>query len=98
VILFAAGYNQKFSDKLTGKIGAGYLTAEKKRKSSATTEAKGKTMGTEINANVNYNITKGLDFGVYGAYCMLGKFYDRVAPEQNPDDLYTLHGRLNFAF
>ena len=29
-------------------------------------------MGTEVNANVNYNIMKGLDFGVYGAYAWAG--------------------------
>ena len=98
VILLAAGYSQKFSDKVSGKLGLGYLAADKKRKSSTSTEAKGKDMGTEINANVNYNITKGLDFGVYGAYCMLGGFYDRAAGEKNPDDLYDLHARLNYAF
>ncbi len=98
LILVAGGFSMKLGDKMTGKVGAGYLTADKKRKSAATTEAKGKAMGTEINANVNYNITKGLDFGVYGAYAMLGKFYDRDAPAKNPDDLYTMHGRLNYAF
>ncbi len=103
VILLAAGYSQKFSDKLSGKLGLGYLTADKKRKVSAALEPKGKTMGTEINANVNYNITKGLDFGVYGAYCMLGSFYDRLSTDaagltKNPDDLYDMHARLNYAF
>ncbi len=33
---------------------------------------KGKGMGTEVNANLNYNIMKGLDFGVYGAYAWAG--------------------------
>ena len=32
-------------------------------------------MGTEVNANVNYNIMKGLDFGLYGAYAWLGDFF-----------------------
>jgi hypothetical protein len=103
LMLVAAGYSQKFSDKVTGKFGAGYLAADKKRPAlpvSSTTTAKGKAMGTEINANVNYNITKGLDFGLYGAYCFLGSFYDRTgtASDANPSDLYSLFGRLNFAF
>jgi hypothetical protein len=98
VILVAAGYTQKFSDKISGKIGAGYLAADKKRPLSPATEAKGKGMGTEVNANVNYNISKGLDFGVYGAYCFLGTFFDRPAGQENPNDLYELHGRLNYAF
>jgi hypothetical protein len=83
-MLLAGGYSQKFSDKVSGKLGAGYLAADKKRKSSATTEAKGKDMATEVNANVNYNISKGLDFGVYGAYAFLGGFYDRAVGEKNP--------------
>jgi hypothetical protein len=98
LILVAAGYTQKFSDKITGKIGAGYLAADKKRPLTVATEAKGKSMATEINANVNYNISKGLDFGVYGAYALLGSFYDRVAPQESPSDLYAFHGRLNYAF
>jgi hypothetical protein len=99
LMLLAGGYSQKFSDKISGKLGAGYLAADKKRKATPTAvEAKGKAMGTEVNANVNYNISKGLDFGVYGAYAFLGKFYDRPTGEKNPDDLYTLHGRLNYAF
>jgi len=101
--MFAGGYTHKLSDKLTGKVGAGYLAAVEKRKTTATNEAKGTAMGTEINANVNYNIAKGLDFGLYGAYCFLGSFYDRssaLTPTagNNPDDLYTAYARLNFAF
>jgi hypothetical protein len=98
LILVAAGYTQKFADKITGKLGAGYLAADKKRPASVATEAKGKSMATEINANVNYNISKGLDFGVYGAYALLGSFYDRPAGQDSPSDLYTFHGRLNYAF
>ncbi|MBP2679265.1 MAG: hypothetical protein H6Q82_2330, partial [Deltaproteobacteria bacterium] len=67
--MFAGGFTTKLGAKLTGKIGAGYLAAVEKRKTTATNEAKGTAMGTEINANVNYNIAKGLDFGLYGAYC-----------------------------
>ena len=101
--MFAGGYTHKLSEKLTGKIGAGYLAAVEKRKTTATNEAKGTAMGTEINANVNYNIAKGLDFGLYGAYCFLGSFYDRDAAltpnaGNSPDDLYTAYARLNFAF
>jgi hypothetical protein len=93
--LIAAGYSQKFTDKVSAKIGAGYLRANKLDSGSA---VKGKAMGTEINANVNYNITKGLDFGLYGAYCFLGSYYDRTDSSQNPEDLYVFNGRLNFAF
>ncbi|MBF8257772.1 MAG: ompJ [Actinobacteria bacterium] len=96
--LLAGGYSQKFTDRISAKVGAGYLAADKKRRSSTTTEAKGTGMGTEINGNVNVNLAKGLDFGVYGAYCFLGNFYDRDPAQAQPLDLYTLFGRLNFAF
>lgn len=99
--LAAAGYSQKFTDKISGKLGLGYLAAAKKQARSGTDRnAEGTAMGTEVNANVNYNIAKGLDFGLYGAYAFLGSFYDKPAgsTSQDPDDLYLLNGRLNYAF
>jgi hypothetical protein len=95
-----AGYTQKLGDKLTGKVGAGYLAASDALK-VADNNRKGKDMGTEVNANLNYNIMKGLDFGVYGAYAWLGDFYKaKVLPagQHDPDDVYDVHFRLNYAF
>jgi hypothetical protein len=94
----AAGYSMKLGDKLTGKVGAGWLAATKKINVVDNTK-KGKTMGTEVNANVNYNIMKGLDFGLYAAYAFLGDFYEsNVSGAVNPDDVYDVHFRLNYAF
>ena len=95
---FAAGYTQKLGTALTAKVGAGYLAATKKLQNADATK-KGKGMGTEVNANVNYNIMKGLDFGVYAAYCWLGDFFQsNVAGAVDPDDVYDVHFRLNYAF
>jgi hypothetical protein len=91
VILLAGGFSMKFSDTLSGKVGAGYLMAAEDRAGSSDTD-----MGTEVNANVTYTISKGLDFGVYGAYAFLGDFYKQAG--NDPDDLYTLFARLNYAF
>ena len=56
-------------------------------------------MGTEVNANVNYSIMKGLDFGVYAAYAWLGDFFKSNAPGAvDPDNVYDVHFRLNYAF
>ncbi|TRZ97858.1 MAG: hypothetical protein D4R80_06245 [Deltaproteobacteria bacterium] len=94
----AAGYTQKLGDKLAGKVGAGYLAATKKLLGTDDTK-KGKGMGTELNANVNYNIQKGLDFGMYAAYAWLGDFYkSNVAGAVDPDNVYDVHFRLNYAF
>jgi len=100
----AAGYSQKLMDKLTGKVGVAYSAAAKKRArdyGGVFNFADEKAMATEVNANVNYNITKGLDFGLYGAYAWLGSAYDKnfagTAAADN-DNLYDLHARLNYAF
>jgi len=98
--LFAAGYSQKINDKLTGKVGAGYARANKMlvdSSSGADASFKKKAMGTEVNANVNYNIMKGLDFGLYGAYAWLGDFF-KPSATTDADNAYDLHARLNYAF
>jgi hypothetical protein len=102
----AAGYTQKLGDKLTGKVGVGYLSATDSLKVLDNNRA-GEDMGTEVNANLNYNIMKGLDFGVYAAYAWLGDFYkpkNSSSPNPttgqtvDPDDVYDIHFRLNYAF
>jgi hypothetical protein len=89
----AAGYSQKLTDKLSGKIGVGYMAVTEEFPGD-----QGSQVGTEINANVNYNIAKGLDFGLYGAYAFLGDFFDQPAGSPELVDPYDLHFRLNYAF
>jgi hypothetical protein len=109
LIHLAAGYTQTFTDKVRGKVGLAHSRAAEKRPrdgqrnlaAQAHNFANKSDMATEINANVNYNITKGLDFGVYGAYAFLHGAYDLTADgvtAQDPDDLYALYARLNYAF
>ncbi len=100
----AAGYTQKLTEKLTGKVGVGYMASNKLTAADKLANKK-KPMGTEINANVNYNILKGLDFGLYGAYAFLGDFYKGVSSggattpaNEKPDNAYDAHMRLNYAF
>lgn len=95
----AAGATMKLGDKMTGKVGAGYLRANQLAPAAlaGTNLDVSKSMGTEINANLNYNIMKGLDFGLYGAYAWLGDAY-KVSGSPNPDNLYDAHFRVNYAF
>jgi len=94
----AAGYSQKLGDKLSAKVGLGYLAATKLNNSTDSTR-KGKAMGTEANATVEYNIMKGLDFGVSAAYAWLGDFFkSNVAGAVDPDNAYDLYAKLNYAF
>lgn len=105
----AAGYSQKFTDKVSGKIGVGYLAAAEKRFRDGLRSGADHTfafdtdsdMGVEVNANVNYNIMKGLDLGVYGAWASLGSAYDKTADgsaTQDADDPYFAYARLNYSF
>lgn len=95
----AAGASMKLNDKMTAKVGAGYLRANQTAPVAlpGTNLSLKKSMGTEVNANLNYNIMKGLDFGLYGAYAWLGDGY-KVAGSPEPDNLYDLHARVNYAF
>jgi hypothetical protein len=89
----------KLGDKMTGKVGAGYLRANQTAPTAlpGTNLSLKKSMGTEVNANLNYNIMKGLDFGLYAAYAWLGDGY-KVSGSPDPDNLYDAHCRLNYAF
>ncbi|HEX8042133.1 hypothetical protein [Candidatus Deferrimicrobium sp.] len=97
--MVAAGASMKLGDKLTGKVGVGYLRANQTAPVAlaGTNLNLKKDMGTEVNANVNYNIMRGLDFGLYGAYAWLGDGY-KVSGQPTPDNLYDFHARVNYAF
>ena len=48
---------------------------------------------------MNYNIMKGLDFGVYGAYAWVGDYFEsKTAPTTDPDNPWSANLRLNYAF
>jgi hypothetical protein len=90
------GYTMKAAEKVTFKVGGGYLSASKLTAADQTA-GRDKPMGIEVNATMNYNIMKGLDFGLVGAYAFLGDFY-HVNGVADPDDPWDLHFRLNYAF
>ena len=104
-----AGFSMPLGKQLSGKVGAGYLSATNKM-DVVDANRKGEGMGTEVNASLNYNIMKGLDVGLVGAYAWLGDFYKNnntgatgvpitgVSGTKDPDDLYDVHMRLNYAF
>ena len=93
--LLAAGYSQKFSEKVKGEVNIGYLSATDMLKTDNDNRKEG--MGTEFNARVDYNLHKGLDVGVIGAYALVGDFF-KDAAGKTPDDVYMAVARVNYSF
>jgi hypothetical protein len=90
-----AGYSQKFTDKVSGKFGAGYLRATEMLVGDAT--FRDEEMGAEVNASLNVNIAKGLDVGLVGAYAWIGDFF-KTSSTSDPDEAFDLHARVNYSF
>jgi hypothetical protein len=101
IIMLAAGCQMKFGDMLSGKVGVGYLTDAKNTVGGAVKKHK----ATEVNANVNYALVKGMDIGLYGAYVFLtdwedyGRLGTGVADlTQKADNIYKAYVRMNYVF
>ncbi|HSQ15541.1 MAG TPA: hypothetical protein VLQ94_04465, partial [Candidatus Binatia bacterium] len=89
----AAGYSQLLTPKLKGEINAGYLAASE----TLVGETRDEEMGTEFNARLDYNLAKGLDVGVIGAYAIIGDFFENAAGN-TPEDVWMGVARVNYAF
>jgi hypothetical protein len=90
----AAGFGMKLTDKIKGEINAGYLSATDTLVSDGNRDEE---MGTEFNARLDYNLAKGLDVGVIGAYALIGDFFENAAG-QTPEDVWMGVARVNYAF
>jgi hypothetical protein len=94
----AAGYSQAFTKQLKGDVNLSYLSATKRLKNSAGVQEDraGTDMGTELNASVTYNITKGLDVSGVAGYCWLGDFFKEGG--QSVKNAYDTYAKINYAF
>jgi len=102
ILAAAAGFRMKFTDTLSGKLGVGYLQDAENTLSDIGAK---KHKATEVNANVNYAVQKGMDVGLYGAYAFLTDWEDYGANaigtanlSKDADDIYKLMLRFNYAF
>jgi hypothetical protein len=93
----AAGYSQPFTKQLKGEVNASYLSVTKRLKTDKTGATKGDALGTEVNARIDYNITKGLDVGLVGAYAWLGDFFNPEVGDK-VKNAYTTYARINYAY
>ena len=97
----AAGYSAKVTPKVKVEANIGYMAATKLL---VTDTYRDKDFGTEINAGLHYNITKGLDVGVFGAYVFLGDFVTDPpdpttgANAKSFEDPWSTYARINYAF
>ena len=82
----AAGYSQKFTEKLQGSVNVGYAAASDTY-ASDDAEGRDKDIGTEFNARVDYTISKGLTLSLVGAYLIAGDF---VTAAEDLDDSYYM--------
>ncbi len=95
----AAGYAMDVSPKVKVEGNIGYLSATKLL---STDSYRDKDFGTEINAGMHYNVTKGLDVGLFGAYVFLGDFVtDPPSGGVNAksfEDPWSTYARVNYSF
>jgi len=101
----AAGYSQKFTAKLKGavNIGTAYAVdtwAEDQAGAANNLRAdRDKDIGTEFNVRLDYNISKGLDVSLVGAYLMLGDFVqNEFGLDEFKDSYYMGYARLGYSF
>jgi hypothetical protein len=92
----AAGYEQNFTKQLKGQVNVGHLQATQRLKADWASRT-GNRIGTEVNARLDYNLYKGLDVGLAGAYAVLGEFFEDSAGNK-PKDPWMGYGRVNYAF
>lgn len=92
----AGGYSLKPMEKLTLKFGAGHAQASENLVADGPNVGKG--IGTEVNAVATYNIAKGLDAGVAGAYVWLGDFFDPAPGQPDRVNPYDLQARINYVW
>lgn len=90
--IVATGFGMNLTPKVKGQINAGYLSATE----TLATESRDEEMGTEFNARLDYNLAKGLDVGVIGAYAIIGDFFEVAG--QTPEDVWMGVARVNYAF
>ena len=91
----AAGYSQKFTEKLKGAVNVGYAAAADTF-ASDDAEGRDKDIGTEVNARIDYTLSKGLDVSLVGAYLMAGDFV--TAAEDLDDSYYMVYGKIGYSF
>lgn len=86
------GASSSLAKGLTGGLDLYILRANK------VASGKSKTLGTEIDWIVKYQLDKNLVYYVEGGYLMAGGFYDSAANSNNADDAYAIRHGISLSF
>ncbi len=103
--LFTLGYDIKFNDKLAASANVGYAAASKKQGIGAAADVSA-SIGTEVNAQVDYKMFSNLTASLQLAYVFLGEGMNSTTTTQkrlpggvaNADDPYLTALMLNYTF
>jgi hypothetical protein len=97
------GYDLPINAKLTTAFNAGFAAVAKDNASKPTNLVTGKKndsnyLGTEINAEVTYQLLDGLSVSSRAAYVMLGDYYKEVALNGTPENPYDVKLIFKYTF
>lgn len=95
VTLFTAGYDATITPKLGASANVGYAMASQKQ-----TTDKSKSLGVELNAQLDYKMFTNLTTSLTGAYVVLGdgkKYASNIATTKN-DNPYLTSIMFNYTF
>lgn len=92
-ILGTVGYDYAFTDKLSASANAGFAAIENDDNPSYA-GGDSNYLGTEINAEANYQLTPNVTLGARAAYVFLGDYFDGL----DADDPYDVKVLVRYAF
>jgi len=96
VILGTVGYDYSFNDKLSGSanLGFGAIADDKFSQGTGSSDY----LGTEFNAEANYQLTANVSLGARAGYFMLGEYFDGVDAGRDADNPYDVKLIARYSF
>lgn len=94
VILGTVGFDYAFNDKLSGSANAGFAAIADDNENTVDGNDSD-YLGTELNAECNYQLTSNVTLGARGGYMILGDYFDGVP---GADNIYDLKILARYAF
>jgi hypothetical protein len=93
VIMGTVGYDYAFNDKLSGSANLGFAAVADDENARGVDRGDSDYLGTEVNAEVNYQLTSNVTLGARGGYLFLGDYF-----ADGFDDPYDLKVLVRYTF